>query len=151
MDKGDSEQVADSKWKAFVESWFSKNHTPCVIADWHGKDRHCSIFFEFFIVCGLVLQNKCRIQKLYDDSDLFACRPCHVSAAVHKQHKKFYQRKSANSKEHWYANQVALESFGASFSPKVLRSLPNPPVAVMQVAEFRKSLVSRERIRTLLC
>ena len=58
-DEGDIEQVAESKWKVFVESWFSKNHTPCVIANWHGKNRHCSILFKFFIVCGLVLQNEC--------------------------------------------------------------------------------------------
>ena len=52
VDEGDSEQVAESKWKAFVESWFSRNCTLCVIADRHSKDRrHCTILFKFFTVC----------------------------------------------------------------------------------------------------
>ena len=52
---------------------------------------------------------------------------------MRKQHKKFHQRKSANSKERWYPNQVALERLGVFFGPKALRPLPNPPVDVMQV------------------
>ena len=60
VDEGDSEQVAESKWKAFVGSWFtsSGNHTPCVIPDWHGRSTLHDLV-QFFIVCGLVLQNEC--------------------------------------------------------------------------------------------
>ena len=56
--------------------------------------------------------------------------PYDVSAAVRKQHKKFYQRKGKqNWQSHW---QGALEKFGIFFGSKA-RSLPNPPVDTMQV------------------
>ena len=51
VDEGDSKQVANLKWEEFVRSWFTSgggNHTPCVISDWHGKDRHCLFLLKFF-------------------------------------------------------------------------------------------------------
>ena len=50
VDEKDSKQVANLKWEEFVRSWFTSgdNHTPCVISDWHGKDRHCLFLVKFF-------------------------------------------------------------------------------------------------------
>ena len=51
VDEGDSKQVASLQWEEFVRSWFTSgggNHTPCVISDWHGKDRHCLFLLKFF-------------------------------------------------------------------------------------------------------
>ena len=109
--------------------------TTRLLADGHSRSTLHDLV-QFFIVCGLVLQNDAEFKSY--TTILISLRagpgiPYDVSAAVRKQHKKFDQRKSAYSKERWYPNQVALESLGVFFGPKALRSLPNPPVDVMQV------------------
>ena len=50
-------QVANLKWEEFVRSWFTSgdNHTPCVISDWHGKDRHCLFLLKFFTALLLAM------------------------------------------------------------------------------------------------
>ena len=120
VDEGDSEQVAESKWKAFVESWFSRNHAPCVIADWHGRSTLHDLV-QFFIVCGLVLQNDAEFKSyttILISLPAGPGIPYDVSAAVGKQHKKFYQRQH-KGKQNWQSHwQGALGKFGIFSAPR---------------------------------
>ena len=79
VDEGDTQEFVKLKWQATVRSWFTRNHMPCEIADWYGKNQ--DRFFSSFIArsCSnyppcVVLHRKihagCRLQKFYEDSDL---------------------------------------------------------------------------------